>query len=175
MSSPQEPDDEFWPDPPEEPTERELGIAEMTGLLESVPGRSDRGDIIWALIQAFDKFERLRRPGDEPFVLAARERDRLVEASASARMRIDMAFDTENVWSAIDDGLRAFQVLAVHFAKPRERRRLPADRYDDLIAHLRLAHNAVRDAELRAAIAERARIRSLSSVEFAERESASKW
>lgn len=172
------PQDEWEPDPPSADELRfDEAVGHITCVLASMANQSDRLEAASTLVHAHDCFERVRREHRRDFQLSAMQRDALLEGLDAAWLRVEQCFAGKVSGLTADgalivDGIRAFQALAVHFAKEPSRRTLPADRVADLIAHLRLGHNAIRDIELRAGLKQRAQARALSTLAFVERSTA---
>lgn len=159
------PDPDWEPDPPDYAFEEAVTCVamwfEQAGRQNEAPYVADFIDLG---IEAFQRLRRERRAGwqfddtDRAALLTA-----VASARASARCSLSME-ESEDV----DDGLRAVQALVAHYAKPVVRRTLPHDRLADLIAHMRLAQNIVRNVKLRHDIERRAERRALSSLDFVE-------
>ncbi|MBZ9936644.1 hypothetical protein LB518_10085 [Mesorhizobium sp. BR1-1-16] len=159
--------DDFSPSPPSAAEiEFDINVARVGGYLASIANRHEADDVGWVLDLAFRSFENLRPVFQLFGGISGRQRDDLLAGLTTARVGVELhGLDFDQ--NACDEGLRAMQSLAVHYARPSgAEARISAGRIDDLWDHVRIAKYAVGIAWHRHQISARADQRAIATLDL---------
>ncbi|MEZ0218663.1 MAG: hypothetical protein ACAH22_00055 [Tardiphaga sp.] len=148
-------------------TSFERDISRVEECLSDIREMTDRVEIAAAVSGAFFCFREISHSDQLSEQLTSQNRDRLVEASFTAQAGVELHFEGLES-ERLTGSLRALRVLVIHFAKPSNRRNMPADRLADLRALIWLGDKAAREIGILDDMALRAETRAISTLDFCE-------